>query len=190
MNNATIGRVELVFEFHTAREFSQVSLHVGRPAAAAAATSQALSQVMASFALDKGNYSGKTIRTNVTASTNSNIYNVTVDLKKRVGRFVRLQLDFAGPWLLLSEITFQSQFSASNVTDADDSSSSSSSSDHHFGGSVSESNNQQEERTDQTPINGSAEPNPSDDQGPDIPLPDDNDDADDAGDIEEISTGK
>jgi len=189
MNNATIGRVELVFEFHTAREFSQVSLHVGRPAAAAAAaTSQALSQVMASFALDKGNYSGKTIRTNVTASTNSNIYNVTVDLKKRVGRFVRLQLDFAGPWLLLSEITFQSQFSDSNVTDADDSSSSSS--DHHFGGSVSESNNQQEERTDQTPINGSAEPNPSDDQGPDIPLPDDNDDADDAGDIEEISTGK
>ena len=186
MNNATLGRVELVFEFHTAREFSQVSLHVGRPAAAAA-TSQPLSQVMASFALDKGNYSVKTIRTNVTASTNSNIYNVTVDLKKRVGRFVRLQLDFAGPWLLLSEITFQSQFSDSNVTDADDNSSSSSS-DHHFGGSVSESNNQHEEPTDQTPINGS-EPNPSDDQGPDIPLPDDND-ADDAGDIEEISTGK
>lgn len=182
MNNATTtGRVELIFEFHTAREFSQVSLHVGRPAATTQQST--LNQVLVSFALDKGNYSGKMIRSNATTG-NSNIYNVTVDLKKRVGRDVRLQLDFAGQWLLLSEITFQSQFTDSNVTDADDDSGPS---DHI--GSVESNREQHLEPTDQTALVNGGEPNPSDDQGPDIPLPDDGD-ADDAGEIEEISTGK
>jgi discoidin domain receptor family protein 2 len=32
--------------------------------------------------------------------------NVTIPLQSRVGRFVRLQLDFASKWILLSEVYF------------------------------------------------------------------------------------
>jgi discoidin domain receptor family protein 2 len=34
--------------------------------------------------------------------------NVTIPLQNRVGRFVRLELDFASKWLLLSEVYFDS----------------------------------------------------------------------------------
>lgn len=165
MNNATNGRLELVFEFHSAREFNEVSLHVGR---------QGLNQVTANFAVDKDNYLGKSIRMNATAgSSSSTIYNVTLDLKKRVGRFVRLQLDFNGPWLLLSEITFQSQSSDANATDPQD-----------YNQSEEE---EEEELVDHHQVADNI--NPSDQQGPEIALPDDNNNNEDS-DIEEISTGK
>jgi discoidin domain receptor family protein 2 len=34
--------------------------------------------------------------------------NVTIPLQNRVGRFVRLELDFVSKWLLLSEVYFDS----------------------------------------------------------------------------------
>jgi discoidin domain receptor family protein 2 len=34
--------------------------------------------------------------------------NITIPLQNRVGRFVRLELDFASKWLLLSEVYFDS----------------------------------------------------------------------------------
>ena len=112
--------MELVFEFHSTREFAGLTLHLARPPPS---TEQAHNKSAAAgllscivhFALDSGNYLGKSIRYVVVAANNQEqqqqqpIYNVTVDLKGRIGRFLQLQLDFAGSWLLLSEVTFHSR---------------------------------------------------------------------------------
>ena len=100
--------MEILLEFHSAREFASVTLHAARRARGDTVTA-----VVVNFALESGNYLGKSIRSAAAAATgqpSSDLgpYNVTVDLKKRVGRFVQIQLDFTGEWLLLSEVAFQS----------------------------------------------------------------------------------
>lgn len=105
-NGSSSSRIELLFEFHTAREFTSLTLHTARRA-----KEDRLTGVVVNFALESGNYLGKSIRVAPPAEQNPSSlgpYNVTVDLKKRVGRFLQLRLDFTGQWLLLSEVTFQS----------------------------------------------------------------------------------
>lgn len=112
MNNGSgAGRVELLFAFHSAREFAGLTLHLARPARHQAAGSVAseLTACTVDFALDKDNYVGKSVRYPVHQSTLSALYNVTVDLRRRAGRYLRVRLEFSGQWLLMSEITFHSR---------------------------------------------------------------------------------
>lgn len=117
MNNGSrnAGRVELVFEFHSARVLNSLTLHLARAPvdyyAASANQSKGLTACLVNFGLESGNYLGKSIRWTPPAQqpeTSEPIYNVTVDLKGRVARFLQIQLQFNSQWLLISEVTFQS----------------------------------------------------------------------------------
>lgn len=111
-NGSSSGRVELLFEFHSAREFTSLTLHLARAPNndAGVNKSTGLTACLVNFGLDSGtNYLGKSVRHVVQQETASEpIYNVTVDLKGRVARFLQLQLQFNSQWLLISEVTFQS----------------------------------------------------------------------------------
>lgn len=122
MNNGSSardsGRVELVFEFHSARQLNSLTLHLARAPVASdswsANKSTGLTSCLLNFGLDSsGNYLGKSIRygqSELMAGQHSSepIYNVTIDLKGRLARFLQLQLQFNSQWLLISEVTFQS----------------------------------------------------------------------------------
>lgn len=71
---------------------------------------QPLSQCTFNFATETDSFVAKPIRYVATPQEkpDSVIYNVTVDLKKRVGRSVRINIEYLGKWLLISEITFES----------------------------------------------------------------------------------
>lgn len=124
MNNgssAADGRVHLFFEFHSAREFTSVTLHLAKEPtsananATATATATGLTACLVHFALDKDNYNaGKAVRPSLDALTSATIQKVTIDLKRRVGRYLQLQLQFNSRWLLMSEVTFHS--SEANIT--------------------------------------------------------------------------
>lgn len=112
MNNGS-GRVQLLFEFHSAREFNSLTLQLAKRASND--NSSSLTSAVINFALENGNYLGKSVRYAQISDGQQHLpaaaagpYNVTIDLKKRVGRFVQLQLDYTSQWLLLSEVTFQS----------------------------------------------------------------------------------
>ena len=107
MNNGS-GRVQLLFEFHSAREFNSLTLQLAKRASND--NSSSLTSAVINFALENGNYLGKSVRSGQISDGHHlpGLYNVTIDLKKRVGRFVQLQLDYTSQWLLLSEVTFQS----------------------------------------------------------------------------------
>lgn len=110
MNNGSSStrRVELLFEFHSAREFTSLTLHLARRAK----EDIGLTEAIVNLALESGNYLGKSVRFTSQPEQQQQqqpgVYNVTIDLKKRVGRFVQLQMDFTDQWLLLSEVSFES----------------------------------------------------------------------------------
>lgn len=125
MNNGSSardsGRVELVFEFHSARQLNSLTLHLARAPVGAgdswsANKSTGLTSCLLNFGLDStsGNYLGKSIRYGQSELMAGQqhplepIYNVTIDLKGRLARFLQLQLQFNSQWLLISEVTFQS----------------------------------------------------------------------------------
>ncbi|KAI9553288.1 putative epithelial discoidin domain-containing receptor 1-like [Daphnia sinensis] len=161
MNNgssAANGRVQLLFEFHSAREFTSVTLHLAKEPTTTTkngngnGTITGLTACLVHFGLDKNNVSAKTVRPTLDVSAASAIRSVTIDLKRRVGRYVQLQLEFNSRWLLMSEVTFQS--SDVNATQNDD-------------GTPLDDD---ESQTDVV--------NPSLEQGPDIAIIDDDDDMD------------
>lgn len=116
-NGSAAGRVELVFAFHSPREFTGLTMHLARPArsinAPGADGIDELKSCQVNFALEKENYIGKSVRFSAPQSAERpTFYNVTVDLKKRVGRYLQVQLEFTGQWLLMSEVTFHSRKSS------------------------------------------------------------------------------
>lgn len=169
MNNgssSSAGRVQLLFEFHSARKFTSLTLHLAR-APVSDIKSSGLTACLVNLAVDNGNYLGKTLRHLVPDNNVEPIYNITVDLKGRIAKFLQLELQFNSRWLLVSEVTFQSELSDFNVTDQLDYS-------------------DDEVDIDQSAV---ASHNPAEEEGPEIPIIDDEGDmVDDS--FEEISTGK
>lgn len=175
MNNGSNGegKVELFFEFHTPREFTSLTLHLARGVATSDSTNnnnnnktkKGLTGCLVNFAVTTGHYLGKVVRFvhHEEQETTTSIYNVSVDLKRRIGRYLKLELEFNSQWLLMSEVTFQSTLHDPNVTST-----------------------QQEQQEDDEDGHQPSE-------GPEIPIIDDGssnmDDEDDDDDIfEEIST--
>ncbi|KAF4518331.1 hypothetical protein B566_EDAN009119, partial [Ephemera danica] len=96
--NDTLGGqpLEITFEFEAVREFFTVHLHVSNALSRGVKRSPVHATVPPS---------GPEEQVSVTTDASRNI---TVPLLSRVGRFVRLQLHFAAPLILLSEVSFES----------------------------------------------------------------------------------
>ncbi|XP_069672513.1 discoidin domain-containing receptor 2-like isoform X2 [Periplaneta americana] len=118
--------LEITFEFDSPREFSAVHLHASNLLSRDLQL-QEFSEARIFFSLDGERYQ----QTPLYFSLDDAWYrhptplrqppgaarNVTIPLQNRVGRYVRLELEFASQWLLLSEVYFDSAPSLSNVTD-------------------------------------------------------------------------
>ena len=175
MNNGSNGGVELFFEFHTPREFTSLTLHLARGVATSDSTNnnktkRGLTGCLVNFAVTRGNHLGKVVRfVHDEEQETSSIYNVTVDLKRRIGRFLKLELQFNSQWLLMSEVTFQSTLHDPNVTST-------------------QQQQQQQDDDDDDAVDAHRKPS----EGPEIPIIDDGssnmDDEDDDDIFEEIST--
>jgi hypothetical protein len=195
MNNgssslSSTGKVQLVFEFHTARQFTGLTLHLARPPASDSSAPPTannnktiksrggLAGCLVHFAVHRANYLGKVVRAPIIPNTQQQqpqqqaaIYDVAVDLKGRVGRYLKLELEFDGQWLLMSEVSFQSIPHDGNVT--------------------AHSPEAEEEEEEEEEEEDAMDANPSEEEGPEIPIIDDSDGGshDDDDDIfEEIST--
>ena len=71
---------------------------------------QGLNSCTVNFASEGSSaWAGKAIRTDVgSVGGVGAVYNVTIDLRRRVGRWLNVELEFNSTWLLLSEVTFNS----------------------------------------------------------------------------------
>ena len=106
----------IIFEFLDTRIFHNVTIHcnVRDPASI-----QLFSQVEASFSNDGVTFNAKMSHTpkTITSGTGWKNHNVTVDLCQNAGKVVRFNFSYAGDWILISEITFNSGRSMFYVTD-------------------------------------------------------------------------
>ena len=187
MNNGSYGRVQLVFEFHSPREFTGLTLHLARAPTDTTfnnkSSTAGLTACLVNFAIDSGNYLGKSVRCLGIQQEQPDqaIYNVSVDLKHRVGRFLQIQLEFNSQWLLISEVTFQSGSCAgflSLIAVAD----------LIWQLELSDGNVTEDYTSDAFGDETAVAENPSEEEGPEIPIVDDGEIVDDS--FEEISTGK
>ncbi|XP_076169898.1 discoidin domain-containing receptor 2-like [Ptiloglossa arizonensis] len=99
--------VQLTFEFQELREFENCSIHVARSPKLEIET---FSTLRVWFSTDGENYQTdpeilETTSIDASSTTNDAI-STSIALQSRIGRFVKLELNFGGKWLLLSEITF------------------------------------------------------------------------------------
>ncbi|XP_078042513.1 discoidin domain-containing receptor 2 isoform X2 [Augochlora pura] len=99
--------VQFLFEFQEIREFENCSIHVARLPELEV---EMFSKLRIWFTTNDGDY-----QTNPDISeTNpidandaiATVLSTSIPLRSKTGKFVKLELDFAGKWLLLSEITF------------------------------------------------------------------------------------
>ncbi|KAJ9584504.1 hypothetical protein L9F63_021158, partial [Diploptera punctata] len=111
MNESLDGQaLEITFEFEGPREFSAVHLHASN---LLSREFQVFSEARIFFSLDGERYQQTPLyfKPQTPSDEGGAARNVTIPLQNRVGRYVRLELDFASRWLLLSEIYFDSAIS-------------------------------------------------------------------------------
>ena len=106
----------IIFEFLDTRIFYNVTIHCN---VRDSASIQLFSQVEVSFSND-----GVTFNTTmshrpktITSGTDGKDHNVTIDLCQNTGKEVRFNFSYAGDWILMSEMTFNSGRSVFYVTD-------------------------------------------------------------------------
>ncbi|EEC16624.1 discoidin domain receptor, putative, partial [Ixodes scapularis] len=98
--------LELVFEFDTVRNFSAAFLHCNNMHSRDV---QLFRVARLSFSVGGKYYLGEPQHFNLMPSLfNEKARNVTIRLHHHVGRFVKIQLEFAAKWLLVSEVSFTS----------------------------------------------------------------------------------
>lgn len=106
-NNDTRGRpVEITFEFDVVREFEAVHIFCDNRFTE---NVRVFSQVDVLFSVGGRQFSGEPAsfvypEDDVSESPR----NVSFLLRRRVGRFIRLRLHFAAPWIAISEVSFDS----------------------------------------------------------------------------------
>ncbi|XP_065290553.1 discoidin domain-containing receptor 2 isoform X1 [Dermacentor albipictus] len=107
--------LELVFEFDTVRNFSAVFLHCNNMHTRDV---QPFRAARLSFSVGGKHYLGEPQHFNLMPGLfNEKTRNVTIRLHNHVGRFVKLQLEFAAKWLLLSEVSFTSVPAVGNFSE-------------------------------------------------------------------------
>ncbi|XP_039286881.1 discoidin domain-containing receptor tyrosine kinase B [Nilaparvata lugens] len=108
------GYIELVFEFDTVRNFSAVNLFTNNYFSKGA---QVFAKARIQFSNTGEAYNGRVVSYHyMPDEVLENARNVTIQLHNSVGKFVRIRLFFASDWLLLSEVTFDSDVLSSNYT--------------------------------------------------------------------------
>ena len=99
--------IDIQFEFENLVNFSSVTLHCHN---LFHANIEYFQQLAAYFSLDGNQWSKNPIVIHMVPDhANDNARDITIDLKNRVGRYVKLVLKFAAKWLLISEITFHTE---------------------------------------------------------------------------------
>ncbi|XP_059473553.1 discoidin domain-containing receptor 2-like isoform X2 [Neocloeon triangulifer] len=107
--------VELIFEFDQVRNFSAVNLYTNNFFSKDA---QVFSRAKIMFSYGGKFYNGRPLTyTYMPDRILEQARNVSIHLHGRTGRFVKLQLWFAAKWILLGEVTFNSDPWYGNVTE-------------------------------------------------------------------------
>ncbi|XP_065341619.1 discoidin domain-containing receptor 2-like isoform X2 [Cloeon dipterum] len=109
--------LEITFEFDGLREFTAVHLHASNSVTRGV---QIFSHALIYFGLDPERFQANAVHAapkflNMTVNDTSR--NITIPLSRRLGRFVKVQLVFSAPLILLSEISFDSALVDTNITD-------------------------------------------------------------------------
>ena len=106
----------IIFEFSDTRIFGNVTIHCN---VRDSASIQLFSQVEVSFSNDGVTFDAKMSHTpkNITSGNDGKNHNVTIDLCRNTGKAVKFNFSYAGDWILMSEITFNSGRCMFYVTD-------------------------------------------------------------------------
>ncbi|XP_044269322.1 discoidin domain-containing receptor 2-like [Tribolium madens] len=110
--------IEIVFEFDKVREFTAVHIYTNNQFTKDV---QVFSQAKVLFSVGGKRYKGEPITFDY---MEDRIWetprNVSIRLYHRVGRFVKIQLQFAARWLMISEVTFDSFIVNGNFTEEEE----------------------------------------------------------------------
>ena len=106
--------VSIVFEFDAVREFHSIQLYCNNQFTREVAV---FSQIKAFFSISGKVYGKESVdHTPLSDEIFEEPKNVSVNLHRRVGRFVKVELYFASKWLLISEVSFDSSIARGNYT--------------------------------------------------------------------------
>ncbi|KAH0950275.1 hypothetical protein HN011_010579, partial [Eciton burchellii] len=106
--------VEIKFEFDKVREFSAVHVYCNNQFTRDV---QVFSQVDILFSIGGRYYTGEPITyTYMEDKIFETSRNITIKLHHRVGKFVKLRLHFSDRWIMVSEVTFDSDVAHGNFT--------------------------------------------------------------------------
>ncbi|XP_046735368.1 epithelial discoidin domain-containing receptor 1-like [Diprion similis] len=106
--------LEIKFEFDQVREFSAVHIYCNNQFTRDV---QVFSQVDILFSVGGKYYTGEPITyTYMEDKIFETSRNITIKLHHRVGKFVNLRLHFSARWIMLSEVTFDSDIAHGNFT--------------------------------------------------------------------------
>ncbi|XP_060519613.1 discoidin domain-containing receptor tyrosine kinase B-like [Cylas formicarius] len=106
--------LEIILEFDGVREFNAAHLHTNNMFSRAV---EVFSQAEVWFSLDGTRYQPDPARVPILPDrARENARNITIRLKGRPARFIKLRLFFADKWILLSEISFESVLLSNNLT--------------------------------------------------------------------------
>ncbi|KAJ8931655.1 hypothetical protein NQ314_015412 [Rhamnusium bicolor] len=110
--------IEITFEFDKVREFSSVNIYCNNQFTKEVAV---FSEAKVLFSVGGKRYKGEPITFDyIEDRIFETARNISIKLHHRVGRFVKLQLQFAARWILISEITFDSIPVNGNVTEEEE----------------------------------------------------------------------
>ncbi|XP_074028100.1 discoidin domain-containing receptor 2 isoform X2 [Leptinotarsa decemlineata] len=109
--------INITFEFDTVREFNAVHLHSNNMFTRGV---QVFAEAEVWLSLDGDRYQPKSIRAIIPPDRmRESARNITIRLRGRLARFVKLRLSFADKWMLISEIAFDSVGLTNNLTEDD-----------------------------------------------------------------------
>ncbi|XP_072765204.1 discoidin domain-containing receptor 2 [Anoplolepis gracilipes] len=113
-NDSRNQPVEIKFEFDKVREFSAVHIFCNNEFTRGV---QIFSQVDILFSIGGKYYTGEPITyTYMEDKIFETSRNITIKLHHRVGKFVKLRLHFSDRWIMVSEVTFDSDIAHGNFT--------------------------------------------------------------------------
>ncbi|XP_017773500.1 PREDICTED: discoidin domain-containing receptor 2-like [Nicrophorus vespilloides] len=110
--------IEITFEFDRVREFTAVHIYCNNQFTKDV---QVFSTATVLFSVGGKRYKGEPITFDyIEDRIFESPRNVSIKLHHRVGRFVKLQVQFAARWMLLSEVTFDSTVVNGNITEEEE----------------------------------------------------------------------
>ncbi|XP_019760683.2 epithelial discoidin domain-containing receptor 1 isoform X2 [Dendroctonus ponderosae] len=106
--------LEITVEFDGIREFNAVYLHANNMFTR---NVQVFSKAEVWFSLDGNRYQPNPIKVEIASDrTRESARNVTIILKNKPARYIKLRLFFADQWILISEMAFESLLISNNLT--------------------------------------------------------------------------